>query len=144
MGFWNGVLNIVSSIPVVGHVTAGVQYMTGDKEAAQKSLASSTGNLVGTLGAVGGFFVGGPVGAAAGGAAGSAIGGQIERKINGQDLDLSAGTLLTDAALGGASGMLGGGSLHSVGKELSETLGKTLAGSMTNTAVVQTAGQVVR
>lgn len=59
MGFWDSVLKFTSSVPIVGHVTAGVQYLAGDKEGAQKSLASSTGSLVGTVGAVGGFFVGG-------------------------------------------------------------------------------------
>lgn len=107
MGFWESTLSFVSAVPIVGHVTAGVQYLAGDEEGAQKSLASSTGNLVGTAGAVGGFMVGGPVGAVAGGAAGAAVGGQIGRKINGQDFDLSIKILAIDATLGATT--LGGG-----------------------------------
>ncbi|KAM9876921.1 hypothetical protein VDGL01_09004 [Verticillium dahliae] len=152
MGFWSGVLNVVGAIPVVGHATAGIQYLAGDKEGAQKSLAASTGNLVSTAGAVGGFIVGGPVGAVAGGMAGSTVGGQIENQINGKGLDLSANKLVTDALMGGAFGMVGGGGVgHAVkgagtmlGKELGLSALEAVAGSATKTAVTATAGQAIR
>ncbi|KAJ4210887.1 hypothetical protein NW759_012918 [Fusarium solani] len=93
MGFWKGVLNVVGSIPIVGHATAGIQFLAGDEAGARKSLASSTSNLVSTAGAIGGFFVGGAAGAVVGGVAGASIGGQIGNKINGKDMDPSAGKI---------------------------------------------------
>jgi hypothetical protein len=144
MGFWRGVLNVVGSVPVLGHATAGIQWLAGDKDGAQKSLASSTGNLVGTIGAVGGFMCGGPPGAIAGGAAGSAIGGQIERKINGQDMDLSLKKLGTDATIGGLSGMLGGGGLNALGNTVSSSFGKAALGSSAKTIIATSGGQIIQ
>jgi hypothetical protein len=152
MGFWRGVLNVVGAVPVIGHVTAGVQYLAGDKDGAQKSLAASTGNLCSTIGAVGGFAVGGPLGAAAGGAAGAALGGQIENKINGKALDLSLGKLGTDAVLGGATGIIGGGGLGNalkgagtmLGKEVGKTTLKVATGSGLKTALSSTTGIVIK
>ncbi|KAF9783620.1 hypothetical protein IL306_008747 [Fusarium sp. DS 682] len=112
MGFWDSVVTVVGSVPVVGHVTAGVQHLTGDKEGARQSLARSTGNLVSGVGAVGGFFVGGPPGFIAGGGLGAAIGGQINNKINGKDFDLSFGKIGGDVLVGSITGVTGGGDIN--------------------------------
>ena len=152
MGFWKGVLNVVGSIPVVGHVTAGVQFIAGEKEGAKKSFAASTGNLVSTAGAVGGFLVGGPPGAIAGGAAGSALGGQLENKLNGKDFDFSASKLLTDAAIGGVGGLAGGGGAGGllksagsmIGREVGKTTVKFAAGTGLKTLLTSTATQLAR
>ncbi|KAF4332896.1 hypothetical protein FBEOM_13300 [Fusarium beomiforme] len=113
MGFWDGVVTVMGSVPVVGHVTAGVQHLTGDKEGARQSLARSTGKLVSGVGAAGGFFVGGPPGFIAGGGLGAAIGGQINNKIKGKDFDLSLGKIGGDMLVGSATGMTGGGDIVS-------------------------------
>lgn len=123
MGFWQSVLNIVGSVPVVGHVTAGVQYLAGDTDGAQKSLASSTRNLVSSLGATAGFVVGGPVGAVAFGTAGAVIGGQVENKINGKDLDLSPAKLANDVLMAGSFGYVNGDQLGPVLKSAGTVFG---------------------
>ncbi|KAL2679287.1 hypothetical protein Neosp_010056 [[Neocosmospora] mangrovei] len=53
MGFWKGVFDVVGSILVVGHT------MACDKAGTQKSATSSLSNPIPTVGAIGGFFVGG-------------------------------------------------------------------------------------
>ena len=100
MGICNGVPDVGGSIPVVGHVTAGVQFIAGDKEGAQKPFAASTGNLCSTAGAVGGFDAGhlgrnlaGPLGGPLGALAGIALGGRRENKLNGKDLGGDGGVL---------------------------------------------------
>ncbi|KAK0552677.1 hypothetical protein OC846_001831 [Tilletia horrida] len=148
MGFWDSALDVVGSIPVIGHITAGIEYAVGDSERGRKALAASTGNLCGTLGAVGGFCVGGPGGAVAGGAAGSALGGQVESAINGNGLDLDPTKIATDAVIGGATSMIGGGGASSVLKGITSTVGKDVAksaaGSAAKTVMTSTAGQVIK
>ncbi|KAL5589122.1 hypothetical protein FOBRF1_015650 [Fusarium oxysporum] len=154
MGFFNSIANAFSKngavtkfceqIPVVGHVTAGIQAIAGNTEEAKRALATSTGNLVSTVGAVGGFVVGGPPGAVAGGALGGLAGTFVESGIAGSinnpsvkgDLgDVTAGKVIANMGLGGASGMLGGGGglLKSggtaFGKELMKGAAKIGAGS---------------
>ena len=142
MVWWDKVVNVLGSIPLVGTVTAGVQYAAGDKDGAQKSLAASTGNLLATAGAVGGFMVGGPGGAAAGGAAGHAVGGQIERKINGQDLDLSLAKLATDALVGGATAMIpgAGGLVGGIG----QSAGIAVSSTVGTQVIAQTGVQIAK
>ena len=72
------VTKFCEKVPVVGHVTAGVQALAGNGEEAKRALATSTGNLCSTVGAVGGFCVGGPAGALAGGALGGGVGSLVE------------------------------------------------------------------
>lgn len=61
-----------------------------------------------TVGASGGFFVGGAAGAVVGDV------GQIENKINGKDLDLSAVKISTDVVIGRLSGGFSRGSLGTI------------------------------
>ncbi|KAL6364101.1 hypothetical protein LRP88_03534 [Fusarium phalaenopsidis] len=112
------VTKFFEQIPVVGHVTAGIQALAGNTEEAKRALATSTGNLVSTAGAVGGFFVGGPPGAVAGGSLGGLVGTYVESGIAGSISDpsvkgdlgeVTAGKIITNVGLGGASGFLGGG-----------------------------------
>ena len=145
-------LDFLNSIPIVGHWKAAVEAITGDTDAARRTVAAATGGLVSTVGAVGGFVVGGPPGAIAGGGLGNMIGGQIERKINGQDLDLSAGKLLTDAAIGGAAGAVGGGGAGNAAKGLAQGLGRELskdfvrggAGSIGKTIAAEIGQQLIK
>ncbi|OJD29641.1 uncharacterized protein BKCO1_7600036 [Diplodia corticola] len=132
------VTRVAESIPVVGHVTAGIQAAAGNTEHAKRAVAKATGSLATAAGAVGGFCVGGPVGAVAGGAAASQLGALIEHglaktiddeKVKGDTGDLSAKRLITDAVLGGAGGLLGGGggqAAKAVGSELLKDGGKEL------------------
>ncbi|KAF5644069.1 cnvh-domain protein [Fusarium sp. NRRL 52700] len=125
------VTKFAEQIPVVGHVTAGIQAIAGNGEEAKRALATSTGNIFSTAGAVGGFVVGGPPGAVAGGALGGLAGTFVESGIAGSindpsvkgDLgDVTAGKVMTNMGLGGATAMFGGaGNAFKIG---STTLGK--------------------
>ncbi|KAF5563483.1 cnvh-domain-containing protein [Fusarium napiforme] len=154
MGFFSSIADAFSKngavtkfceqIPVVGHVTAGIQAIAGNTEEAKRALATSTGNLVSTVGAVGGFVVGGPPGAVAGGALGGLAGTYVESGIAGSINDpsvkgdlghVTAGKVITNMGLGGASAMFGGGGglLKSggtaLGKEVMKGAAKIGAGS---------------
>lgn len=143
MGFFDTIANafsrdgvvttICEKIPVIGHVTAGVQALAGNPEHAKRALATSTGSLLTTAGAVGGFLVGGPPGAVIGGALASTAGVGTEHLISktiddpnvkGKVGDTSLERFVTDALLGGVSAMVGGGGTGAVGKELMKTLTK--------------------
>lgn len=107
MGFFDSISDAFSrdgavtvfceKIPVIGHVTAGIQAVSGNPEHAKRALASSTGALVTTAGAVGGFVVGGPVGAVAGGATASQLGivteWGISKTINDEEVKGNVGKL---------------------------------------------------
>ncbi|KAF8644722.1 hypothetical protein AX16_008311 [Volvariella volvacea WC 439] len=70
MGFWDttkapftrdgAATRVFEKIPVVGHITAGVQLLSGNREHAKRALATSTNSLISTGGAVAGFMVAGP------------------------------------------------------------------------------------
>ncbi|KAF9344425.1 hypothetical protein BGX34_005678 [Mortierella sp. NVP85] len=131
------VTKFCEQLPVVGHVTAAIQAISGNTEA-KRALATSTGNLVSTVGAVAGFCAGGPVGAVAGGSLGGLVGTFVETGIAGAindpsvkgDLgDVTAGKIFTNVGLGGASGLLGGGGglLKSGGTALTKEVMKDAA-----------------
>ncbi|KAG9064532.1 hypothetical protein KI688_003722 [Linnemannia hyalina] len=134
MGFWDiisdafsrdgSVTCILEKIPVVGYGVATVQAITGNPDHAKRALATSTNSLITTAGAVGGFVVGGPLGAVAGGALASQVGMVTEfgisktiddDKVKGDVGALSIKRALVDAAIGGATGLIGGGA-GTVGK----------------------------
>ncbi|KAL8917371.1 MAG: hypothetical protein Q9208_007989 [Pyrenodesmia sp. 3 TL-2023] len=161
MGFWDSIADAFArdgavttfceKIPVVGHVTAGIQALSGNPEHAKRALATSTGSLVTTAGAVGGFFAGGPPGAILGAAAASAAGVGAEyaisttindKNVKGIVGDVSAGRFLTDAALGALGGGVPGGATTAVGKELTEVFGKSLGQEVTK-LVTKTVGTKV-
>ncbi len=134
------VTRFCEQIPIVGHATAGIQALAGNGEEAKRALATSTGNLCSTAGAVVGI-VGGPVGVAAGGAVGGFVGSFVtagiastidDPNVKGNLGEISAGKVLTDMALGGAGGFLGGGGAalseggKAMGKELMKSGGKEL------------------
>lgn len=99
--FSDHVLPIIEAAPLAGYIAAGVELAVGDKDGARRAAAASTGNLLSTAGAVGGFLVGGPPGAIAGGALANVLGGQVESAINGNGLDLSVKKVGIDLAIGG-------------------------------------------
>ncbi|KAL8746258.1 MAG: hypothetical protein Q9184_007772 [Pyrenodesmia sp. 2 TL-2023] len=161
MGFWDSIADAFSrdgavttfceKIPVVGHVTAGIQALSGNPEHAKRALATSTGSLVTTAGAVGGFLVGGPPGAVLGATAASAAGVgaeyAISTTINDKDVkgnvgDVSAGRFLTDAAFSALGGGVPGGAPTAVGKELTKVLGKSFGQEITK-SVTKTVGSKV-
>ncbi|RYO01820.1 hypothetical protein AA0120_g1 [Alternaria tenuissima] len=84
MGFWSGIADAFSrdgsatrfceKLPVIGHVTAGVQLLAGNPDHAKRAAATATNSTLKAGGAAVGFAVGGPLGAVAGAAAGSMAG----------------------------------------------------------------------
>ncbi|KAJ9645336.1 hypothetical protein H2201_008414 [Coniosporium apollinis] len=137
MGFWSSIADAFSrdgvvttfceKIPVVGHVTAGIQALAGNPDHAWRALATSTGAL-GTLGGiVAGFVVGNIPGAIAGGALGSQVGlgaeWGISKAIDNQEVkgdvgEVTLGRCVGDAVLGGTSSLLGSSTgVSAAGKE---------------------------
>lgn len=170
MGFWDSISDAFSrdgvvttfceKIPIVGHATAGIQALAGNSEHAKRALATSTGSLITTAGAIRGFIVGGPIGAVAGGAAAAQLGIAAEwgisttihdDKVKGDVGEVSLGHCAGEAVLGGASGLLGGGGASAVGKQAMKAFGSEVAkkvaseavGSAIRTGVITTIGQVV-
>ncbi|KAK4649148.1 uncharacterized protein QC761_116455 [Podospora bellae-mahoneyi] len=151
MGFFDSIANafsrdgiatrILEKVPVVGYGVAGVQALAGNTEHAKRALATSTNSLITTAGAVGGMVVGGPAGAIAGGAAASTIGlgteYAISTTINDKDVkgdvgEVTVQRVVTDMAIGGVSGLIGGGAGataagKAAGKAAIEATASTLA-----------------
>ncbi len=152
MSFWDTITDafsrdgtvtkICEKIPIVGHVTAGVQYIAGNEEHAKRALAASTGSLVTTGGAVVGFMVGGPPGAVVGAAVASQAGIAAEygisttikdQNVKGDVGEVSIKRCITDGILSAGTGLVGGGTGLAAGK---------VVGSAISTGVVTGLGQV--
>ncbi|MCJ1285643.1 hypothetical protein MMC26_004984 [Xylographa opegraphella] len=128
MGFWDGVFNVVSAIPVA--ITKALKSPWFPASAPSLVLSALSG----------GFMIGGPSGAVTGGAAGAAVGGLIERKINGQDLDLSVSKLEGDAVFGGITSMLGGGTTTG----LIKGAGQATVSSAAKITIFESGGQIMK
>ncbi|CAN9094581.1 unnamed protein product [Alternaria alternata] len=137
MGFWSGIADAFSrdgsatrfceKLPVIGHVTAGVQLLAGNPEHAKRAAATATNSTLTTGGAVLGFMAGGPPGAVAGAMLGSTAGIGCEYGISttikddgvkGNVGEVSIKRIVVDGALSGATAFIPGGTaVGSVGKE---------------------------
>jgi hypothetical protein len=145
------VTRFTEKIPVVGLVTAAAQGIAGNGEHAKRALANQANSIITTAGTVGGFLVGGPVGAVAGGALASSVGIAAEygvsTTINDDQVkgDTSLQRFVTDAALGGVGGLIGGGGSSAVVKQVGTSLSKGVltqaGGSATKAAVGAIIGQ---
>lgn len=143
------VTRVLEKVPIVGYGVAGVQALAGNPEHAKRALATSTNGLLTTAGAVGGMLVGGPVGAVAGGAAASQLGMVTEyaisttitdKDVKGNVGEISLNRAVTDAVLGGASGLIGGGAgATAAGKAAGSVVLDTTVKTLTKTGFEKTA-----
>ncbi|CAN9080904.1 unnamed protein product [Alternaria sp. RS040] len=153
MGFWSGIADAFSrdgsatrfceKLPVIGHVTAGVQLLAGNPEHAKRAAATATNSTLTTGGAVLGFMAGGPPGAVAGAMLGSTAGIGCEYGISttikdegvkGNVGEVSMKRIVVDGALSGATAFIPGGTatIGTAGKEVA----KQAASSAFKTGVV--------
>ncbi|KAL1799778.1 hypothetical protein ACET3X_000120 [Alternaria dauci] len=137
MGFWSGLVDAFSrdgkatrfceKLPIIGHATAGIQLLAGNKEHAKRAAATATNSTLTTGGAVLGFMAGGPPGAVAGAMIGSTAGIGCEYGISttigddnvkGNVGQVSIKRIVVDGALSGATAFIPGGTaVGSLGKE---------------------------
>ncbi|KAG9192881.1 hypothetical protein G6011_11615 [Alternaria panax] len=92
MGFWSGIADAFSrdgsatrfceKLPVIGHVTAGVQLLAGNSDHAKRAAATATNSTLTAGGAAIGFALAGPPGAVAGGMLASSAGIACEYGIS--------------------------------------------------------------
>ncbi|KAJ7101699.1 hypothetical protein C8R44DRAFT_350039 [Mycena epipterygia] len=160
MGFWSNLANafgkdgaattFMEKLPVVGHGVALVHVITGNPDHAKRAAATATNSVITAAGAVAGGamgIVGGPVGIIAGASAGGALAAQVgmvteygiastikDESVKGDVGEISLKRALTDGALAGVSGLIGGGggltsTGKAVGKMAIESTGKALMNS---------------
>ncbi|CAG8974791.1 hypothetical protein HYALB_00000403 [Hymenoscyphus albidus] len=97
----NGTITqFTEKIPLVGHLTATVQALSGNPSQAKRALATSTNGLVVAAGAVGGYILAGPPGSMVGGALGSAVGIGVEYGIAQTIKDMDIREMVGDVSLG--------------------------------------------
>lgn len=97
----NGTITRFSEkVPLVGHLTATVQALSGNPSEAKRALATSTNGLIVAAGAVGGYLLAGPPGAVAGGALASAAGIGVEYSIAQTIRDIDVREMVGDVSLG--------------------------------------------
>ncbi|KAB2102386.1 hypothetical protein AG0111_0g8832 [Alternaria gaisen] len=153
MGFWSGIADAFSrdgsatrfceKLPVIGHVTAGVQLLAGNPEHAKRAAATATNSTLTTGGAVLGFMAGGPPGAVAGAMLGSTAGIGCEygistaindESVKGNVGDVSIHRFVIDGVLSGGTAFIPGGTaaIGTAGKEAA----KQVASSAVKTGLV--------
>jgi hypothetical protein len=153
MGFWSSIADAFSrdgsatrfceKLPVIGHVTAGVQLLAGNPEHAKRAAATATNSTLTTGGAVLGFMAGGPPGAVAGAMLGSTAGIGCEYGIStaindegvkGNVGEVSIKRIVVDGVLSGGTAFIPGGTaaIGTAGKEAA----KQVASSAFKTGLV--------
>jgi hypothetical protein len=141
MGFWSGIADAFSrdggatrfceKLPVIGHVTAGIQLLAGNPEHAKRAAATATNSTLTAGGAVAGFMVGGPLGAAGGAALASTAGIACEygisttiddQNVKGNVGEVSIKRIVVDGALSSITAVIPGGTavIGSAGKEVAK------------------------
>ena len=153
MGFWSSIADAFSrdgsatrfceKLPVIGHVTAGVQLLAGNPEHAKRAAATATNSTLTTGGAVLGFMAGGPPGAVAGAMIGSTAGIASEygisttiddKGVKGNVGEVSIKRIVVDGVLSGGTAFIPGGAatIGTAGKEVA----KQAASSAFKTGIV--------
>jgi len=87
--FSKDMLNVIDSIPIIGHIDGGIHHAFGDHEMGNEALKAASRSTGVMVGGIVGFTTGGPAGAIVGGIAGGAVADGIitggEYAANGSD-----------------------------------------------------------